>query len=96
MSNNNYRSSYAKALLWLCSSLLTHVDASTYSPQALMDQIHNLPGIADEDVPFNHFSGYLTVKNTKQLHYWFMESERNPSTDVLSFWTNGGPVSNML
>ena len=82
-------------MLWLPSLLLImQARASTYTPEALLDQVHNLPGISDADVPFNHFSGYLTIKNTKQMHYWFMESERNPYTDALSFWTNGGPVSN--
>ena len=75
--------------------LMIHVRASTYTPEALLDQVHNLPGISDADIPFNHFSGYLTIKNTKKMHYWFMESERSPSTDALSFWTNGGPVSDI-
>ena len=76
--------------------LIMHAGASTYTPEALLDQVHDLPGISDSDVPFNHFSGYLTIKNTKKMHYWFMESERNPSTDALSFWTNGGPVSDIV
>ena len=27
----------------------------------------------------------------KNIHYWFVESESNPATDPLVFWTNGGP-----
>ena len=59
-----------------------------YSEDALLDQVSGLPGIEDADVPFNHFSGYLSIKNTKQMHYWFMESERDPARDPIAFWVS--------
>ena len=62
-----------------------------YTLEALNDQIVNLPGLNFE-TGFNQFSGYLNLGDTKkQIHYWFVESEENPETDPLVFWTNGGP-----
>lgn len=31
-----------------------------------------------------------------QLHYWFIESSRSPSTDPVVLWLNGGPGSSSL
>jgi carboxypeptidase C (cathepsin A) len=66
-----------------------------YTPEALADQITSLPGLTGT-LPFNHFSGYLEIPGKdagkpKQLHYWLVESERDPKNDPLTFWTNGGP-----
>lgn len=65
--------------------------ASAYTPEALADQITNLPGAEKLDFGFNQFSGYLTVDGTKQMHYWFVESMEDPANAPVSFWTNGGP-----
>lgn len=43
-----------------------------YSGDALKDQVTSLPGLVDE-IDFNQFSGYLTVGNTKNMHYWLVE-----------------------
>ncbi len=62
-----------------------------YTSDALDDQIFDLPGLSDK-INFNQFSGYLKLTGTqKQIHYWFVESESNPATDPVVFWTNGGP-----
>ena len=43
------------------------------------------------------YSGYLSVTETKQLHYVFTESLDAPSTDPVVIWFNGGPgCSSML
>jgi len=63
----------------------------SYGPEALSDQVVSLSGL-NYAINFNQFSGYLQLKNTqKHIHYWFAESESNPKTDPLVFWTNGGP-----
>lgn len=66
-----------------------------YTPAAMEDKIDALPGAENISIPFNQFSGYLPVngssEGSKKMHYWFVESEGNPSTDPLTFWTNGGP-----
>lgn len=30
------------------------------------------------------YSGYINVTNSKFLHYWYVESQKDPSTDPLS------------
>jgi len=62
-----------------------------YTPEALADQVINLPGAENLDFNFNQFSGYVKVNGTKNLHYWMVESQRDPATDPIAFWTNGGP-----
>ena len=72
---------------------------SQYTPEALKDLITWLPGLPRNESYFNMFSGYLTVSETNQRHifYWYVESQGNPATDPLVFWTNGGPgCSGML
>lgn len=74
-------------------SFLLAVSAVTadYTPEALADEIKNLPGAESLAFNFRQFSGYLSITGTKNLHYWFVESSRSPSSDPIAFWTNGGP-----
>jgi len=65
-------------------------DSSSYTSAAAIDLITELPGLSF-DVSFNQFSGYLNISSTKHVFYWFIESENDPSTDPVVFWTNGGP-----
>jgi len=54
-----------------------------------------LPGTTPFDT--NTYSGYLTVSETKQLHYVFAESLSDPENDPVIIWFNGGPgCSSML
>ena len=64
--------------------------SSSYTPEALADQVKDLPGLTFTP-SFNHFSGYLQVSPTRHIHYWYIESMKDPSTDPVVFWTNGGP-----
>ncbi|ESO96867.1 hypothetical protein LOTGIDRAFT_159616 [Lottia gigantea] len=52
--------------------------------------ITELPGLAVQP-NFKQYSGYLKASGTKKLHYWFVESQRNPKSDPLILWMNGGP-----
>lgn len=59
------------------------------------DEVKFLPGLAKQP-DFRHFSGYLSVAGGKHLHYWFVESQNDPSTDPLVLWLNGGPGCSSL
>ena len=63
------------------------------------DKVTKLPGY-DGQLPSTHYSGYLPVgeisKVPGHLHYWFIESENDPSSDPVVLWLNGGPGSSSL
>ncbi|VDL73341.1 unnamed protein product [Nippostrongylus brasiliensis] len=58
-------------------------------------EIKQLPGVAFE-LNFRHYSGFFQVSDTHLLHYWFVESQNEPSKDPLIFWFNGGPGCSSL
>ena len=53
-------------------------------------------------MPSKHYSGYLDVglttgaKKDIHIHYWLSESERDPASDPVVFWMNGGPGGSSL
>ncbi|XP_022742195.1 serine carboxypeptidase 1-like [Durio zibethinus] len=51
--------------------------------------ITHLPGF-NGAFPSKHYSGYVSV-DEKNLFYYFVVSERNPSRDPVVLWQNGGP-----
>ncbi|XP_026205573.1 lysosomal protective protein isoform X1 [Anabas testudineus] len=78
---------YQMQVVVLCYflSLLLGGDAA---PSA--DEVTYLPGLQKQP-SFRHYSGYLTVADGKHLHYWFVESQNDPSSDPVVLWLNGGP-----
>ena len=75
----------------ILNALLLCVSVYSYTELAQLDQITKLPGSENLNITFNHFSGYIPVGESKQIHYWFVESMNDPLKDPLTFWTNGGP-----
>jgi len=72
-------------LLVTCFYLLAFASSA---PAA--DEITELPGYYKK-LPSKHYSGYLDIQGDKHIHYWFVESQNNPSSDPLVLWLNGGP-----
>uniref|UniRef100_A0A3P8X1X6 Carboxypeptidase n=1 Tax=Cynoglossus semilaevis TaxID=244447 RepID=A0A3P8X1X6_CYNSE len=79
-------------LLLLCHLLLSMLDIDA-APAA--DEINFLPGLHKQP-NFRHYSGYLNVADGKHLHYWFVESQNDPSSDPVVLWLNGGPGCSSL
>lgn len=69
--------------------------AALVAASSAVDEISDLPGV-DFDIDFNHYSGFLQVSDNHLLHYWFVESQNDPSSDPLLFWFNGGPGCSSL
>lgn len=81
------------SLLFLSSLVLGKellYTSELYTSEAIQDQITDLPGL-NYELNFNQFSGYLNLNNSKNIHYWLVESEVNSETAPIVFWTNGGP-----
>lgn len=60
-----------------------------YTKAAVQDQVTSLPN--SPTLLSAHFSGYFNVSSTRFIHYYYVESENNPASDPVIFWTNGGP-----
>ncbi|KAG8070642.1 hypothetical protein GUJ93_ZPchr0006g44578 [Zizania palustris] len=76
----------AVATLWLCAAAV-----SAAPPGA---EVTEFPGF-DGDLPSRQYAGYITVGHEQQkrhLYYYFAASERNPNTDPVIIWINGGPA----
>ena len=79
-------------VLVVAALCLTTAATAEYTNEALADQITTLPG-ATSPLVSNQFSGFLdlNVSTGHFIHYMYFESERDPNTDSIIFWTNGGP-----
>lgn len=80
----------AGRVLPMMALLVLGAAAVTYSPEALSNEITDLPGLP-AGVNFKMFSGHIPVAKGRALFYWFVESQDSPATDPLVLWTNGGP-----
>ncbi|XP_055504712.1 lysosomal protective protein-like [Leucoraja erinacea] len=63
--------------------------------QPAQDEVFSLPGL-NTKVNFKQWSGYLEAGPGIHLHYWFVTSQRDPTTDPLVLWLNGGPGCSSL
>ncbi|XP_052195126.1 serine carboxypeptidase-like 25 [Diospyros lotus] len=69
--------------------LVVHADTTNKEEEA--DRILALPG--QPKVPFQQFSGYVTVNEVagRALFYWLTEAVHDPLSKPLVVWLNGGP-----
>ncbi|XP_062853569.1 lysosomal protective protein [Trichomycterus rosablanca] len=63
------------------------------APEA--DEIKSLPGLSKQP-GFKQYSGYFNVAKNKHLHYWFVESQKDPANSPVVLWLNGGPGCSSL
>ncbi|TXG48813.1 hypothetical protein EZV62_024688 [Acer yangbiense] len=84
-------------LLWIFSvSMVLNVVLVVIEAAPESGLITHLPGFNATSFPSKHYSGYVSIENVgvlppKNLFYYFVESERNPSKDPVVLWLNGGP-----
>ena len=66
-----------------------------YTSKAMLDQVVSLPG-AKSSFKSRHFSGFLNITSSRNIHYFYIESENDPVNDPVVFWTNGGELFLLL
>ncbi|KAJ8612248.1 hypothetical protein CTAYLR_002890 [Chrysophaeum taylorii] len=60
----------------------------------IADEVTSLPGW-ELPLPSRMYSGFVDVGPAK-VHYWYIESESEPSIDPTLVWTNGGPMASSM
>ena len=79
------------------SSSSSSSSSMTSSSSSSSDEVITVPGALEKDKRSRQYSGFLDISDTKHVHYYYIESERDPLKDPVVFWTNGGPgCSGML
>ena len=82
--------------LLLLLSLLSSLLVSLTTADIAADLIASLPGYGK--TPSKQYSGLIAADadSTIFLHYWFVTSTNQPSTDPVAIWMNGGPGCSSL
>lgn len=98
MMPRNFHLASLLALLGLVISAQA-IDIKNPVRSADEDEVTALPGLTFKP-NFRHYSGYLEADDQQPTnrfwHYWFVESQSDPSKDPLVLWLNGGPGCSSL
>jgi serine carboxypeptidase-like clade 1 len=80
-----------------CMALLLLPPPPPLSGGRAVTVVTHLPGF-DGALPFYMETGYVGVEEATgtELFYYFVESERSPSTDPVLLWLTGGPRCSAL
>merc|ERR1711892_1301214 len=73
------RESTMRLPLVLCAGVAQVMAATSYSAEALKDEITYLPDAPNVD--FKMFSGYINVAPSRSLFYWFVEKQDSVTSD---------------
>lgn len=63
------------------------------TPAASADEVTHLPNLYPQP-SFKHYSGFIpvedanTANNTRNMHYWFVESQGSPASDPVMLWVS--------
>ncbi|XP_042006124.1 serine carboxypeptidase-like 18 [Salvia splendens] len=81
----------------MCFHLLAAVTVAFWLAVQSHSLIQTLPGFPGK-LPFKLHTGYVGVGESEeiQLFYYFIESQRSPTSDPLFIWLTGGPACSGL
>ncbi|EMD87377.1 hypothetical protein COCC4DRAFT_22114 [Bipolaris maydis ATCC 48331] len=54
------------------------------------------PGICETTPGVESYAGYVDLAPNVHIFFWFFESRRDPASDPVTLWLNGGPGSDSL
>lgn len=54
------------------------------------------PGLCETTEGVKSYSGFIDLAEDKHLFFWFFESRRDPASDPITLWLNGGPGSDSM
>jgi carboxypeptidase C (cathepsin A) len=74
--------------------LLASILGVAFCANNVTDKVTGLPFCGP--LPSKWWSGYINASETRSLHYVFVESLSNPTTDPVLIWFNGGPGCSSL